>query len=257
MGKTCPIPPIERRQRYLPPSISTRFPKSSGQRRPVSTISEAAARSAGFRISTIWCSWAHRCRAIRSRAIAKNAAPTSCSETAFAKKPIALKIPMTIAGMSFGSLSGAAKEALGRGATAVGTITTTGDGGMTPEERGHSLNAGLSVSALTLRNESRRSAPRRRDRNRDRSGRQARRRRHAARTENLRTRRGNANPAGRHRSAISLPAPRLDGPRRSGNQDRGTARNHRLGEADLRQGRCEPPLLRHRAGRQGRGRRRS
>jgi len=58
--------------------------------------------------------------------------------TRFAKKPIHLKIPVTIAGMSFGALSGNAKEALGRGATAVGTSTTTGDGGMTPEERGHS-----------------------------------------------------------------------------------------------------------------------
>jgi methylamine---glutamate N-methyltransferase subunit C len=56
----------------------------------------------------------------------------------FAKKPITLKIPITIAGMSFGSLSGAAKEALGRGATLAGTSTTTGDGGMTEEERGHS-----------------------------------------------------------------------------------------------------------------------
>ncbi|MDE1897013.1 MAG: FMN-binding glutamate synthase family protein, partial [Rhodospirillales bacterium] len=58
--------------------------------------------------------------------------------TRFAKKPIHLKTPVTIAGMSFGALSGNAKEALGRGASAVGTSTTTGDGGMTPEERGHS-----------------------------------------------------------------------------------------------------------------------
>lgn len=56
----------------------------------------------------------------------------------FASKPIELKIPVTIAGMSFGSLSGQAKEALGRGATLAGTSTTTGDGGMTVEERGHS-----------------------------------------------------------------------------------------------------------------------
>src|ERR1700754_4516570 len=55
--------------------------------------------------------------------------------TRFAKKPIELKIPVTIAGMSFGALSGNAKEALGRGATQMGTSTTTGDGGMTPEER--------------------------------------------------------------------------------------------------------------------------
>ena len=56
----------------------------------------------------------------------------------FARKPIELKIPVTIAGMSFGALSGQAKEALGRGATIAGTSTTTGDGGMTEEERGHS-----------------------------------------------------------------------------------------------------------------------
>ena len=58
--------------------------------------------------------------------------------TRHARKPIELKIPVTIAGMSFGSLSANAKEALGRGASEVGTSTTTGDGGMTPEERGHS-----------------------------------------------------------------------------------------------------------------------
>src|SRR3974377_312807 len=56
----------------------------------------------------------------------------------FAKRPIELKIPVTIAGMSFGSLSARAKEALGRGATIAGTTTTTGDGGMTEEERIHS-----------------------------------------------------------------------------------------------------------------------
>jgi len=50
-------------------------------------------------------------------------------------KPVELDIPVTIAGMSFGALSAQAKEALGRGATIAGTSTTTGDGGMTPEER--------------------------------------------------------------------------------------------------------------------------
>ena len=58
--------------------------------------------------------------------------------TRYAREPVKLDIPITIAGMSFGALSGPAKEALGRGATAVGTSTTTGDGGMTPEEREHS-----------------------------------------------------------------------------------------------------------------------
>ena len=55
-----------------------------------------------------------------------------------AEHPLHLAIPVTIAGMSFGALSGPAKEALGRGASEVGTSTTTGDGGMTPEERGQS-----------------------------------------------------------------------------------------------------------------------
>ena len=58
--------------------------------------------------------------------------------TRFAKNPITISTPVTIAGMSFGALSAQAKEALGRGASEVGTSTTTGDGGMTPEERGHS-----------------------------------------------------------------------------------------------------------------------
>lgn len=55
--------------------------------------------------------------------------------TRYAKQPIELEMPITIAGMSFGSLSANVKEALGRAATAVGTSTTTGDGGMTSEER--------------------------------------------------------------------------------------------------------------------------
>src|ERR671927_186720 len=52
-----------------------------------------------------------------------------------ASRPLHLRIPITIAGMSFGALPPPAKEALGRGASLVGTSTTTGDGGMTPEER--------------------------------------------------------------------------------------------------------------------------
>src|SRR5262245_46967228 len=55
--------------------------------------------------------------------------------TRHAKRPVELAIPITIAGMSFGALSAHAKEALGRAATQAGTSTTTGDGGMTQEER--------------------------------------------------------------------------------------------------------------------------
>jgi len=53
----------------------------------------------------------------------------------YASKPVELEIPITIAGMSFGALSANVKEALGRAASELGTSTTTGDGGMTREER--------------------------------------------------------------------------------------------------------------------------
>ena len=75
--------------------------------------------------------------------------------TRFAKKPITISTPITIAGMSFGALSAQAKEALGRGASAVGTSTTTGDGGMTAEETEPFKTSGLSVPALPLWYESR------------------------------------------------------------------------------------------------------
>jgi len=55
--------------------------------------------------------------------------------TRYAKRPLKLAMPITIAGMSFGALSANVKEALGRAATELGTSTTTGDGGMTAEER--------------------------------------------------------------------------------------------------------------------------
>jgi methylamine---glutamate N-methyltransferase subunit C len=55
--------------------------------------------------------------------------------TRFASKPIELKIPITITGMSYGALSKTAKTALGKAATRLGISTTTGDGGMLREER--------------------------------------------------------------------------------------------------------------------------
>jgi glutamate synthase domain-containing protein 2 len=51
--------------------------------------------------------------------------------TRFAKNPIVLDTPITVAGMSFGALSANVKESLGMAATNMGTSTTTGDGGMT------------------------------------------------------------------------------------------------------------------------------
>ncbi len=51
------------------------------------------------------------------------------------ERPIELAIPIYIASMSFGALSASAKTALGKGASMVGTMTCTGEGGMLAEER--------------------------------------------------------------------------------------------------------------------------
>ncbi len=56
----------------------------------------------------------------------------------YAKHPLHLDIPITIAGMSFGALGANAKESIGLAASEMGTSTTTGDGGMTDEERNSS-----------------------------------------------------------------------------------------------------------------------
>src|SRR5438034_10753190 len=56
----------------------------------------------------------------------------------YAAKPIALDIPVMITGMSWGALSYNAKVALARGAAAVGSSNTTGDGGMLQAERENS-----------------------------------------------------------------------------------------------------------------------
>ena len=67
------------------------------------------------------------------------------------KNQLLLDIPITIAGMSFGALSGAnAKDALGRGASAaMGTSTTTGDGGMTPgRKKNQSKYLSLPITSL-------------------------------------------------------------------------------------------------------------
>jgi methylamine---glutamate N-methyltransferase subunit C len=58
--------------------------------------------------------------------------------TRFAKRPIVLDVPIMITGMSWGALSLNAKTALAKGAAAVGSSNTTGDGGMLPAERENS-----------------------------------------------------------------------------------------------------------------------
>ena len=56
---------------------------------------------------------------------------------ATAAKPLELEIPYYVSHMSFGALSKEAKIALAMGASAVGTATCSGEGGMHPEERKH------------------------------------------------------------------------------------------------------------------------
>ena len=124
--------------------------------------------------------------------------------TRYAKKPIELAIPITIAGMSFGALSARAKEAIGRAATMVGTSTTTGDGGMTAEERSRFKDPGLSVPALALRIQPRRSEKSRRDRDRGRAGSQAGRRRRFAGAEDQPASRRDAHVTRGHRSALRV-----------------------------------------------------
>src|SRR5918911_710017 len=124
--------------------------------------------------------------------------------TRHAKKPLHLDIPITIAGMSFGALSAPAKEALGRGASALGTSTTTGDGGMTPEERLSSKT--LVYQLLPSRYGMNPDDLRRPDVLRRRAGREGGRRRHRPRRHAGRHR---GHPGRVHR-ARGHPDPRRD-----------------------------------------------
>lgn len=62
-------------------------------------------------------------------------------------EPIKLDIPIYVASMSFGALSASAKAALGHGASKVGTMTCTGEGGMLEEERAASTKLVYQMSA--------------------------------------------------------------------------------------------------------------
>ena len=73
--------------------------------------------------------------------------------TRFAKKPIELKIPITIAGMSFGSLSAQAKEALGAWRNHCRNLH---DDGRWRHDAGRARaiqDTGLSIPAVALRDE--------------------------------------------------------------------------------------------------------
>ena len=174
--------------------------------------------------------------------------------TRFAKKPIHLDIPVTIAGMSFGALSGPAKEALGRGATAAGTSTTTGDGGMTEEERGHSQT--LVYQYLPSRYGMNPDDLRRADAIEIVVGQGAKPggggmllgQKISDRVADMR----NLPKGIDQRSACRHPD--WTGPDDLEIKILETARDHRLGKADLREGRRRAALLRHGAGGEGRRR---
>jgi hypothetical protein len=139
-----------------------------------------------------------------------------------------LDIPITIAGMSFGALSATAKEALGRAATAVGTSTTTGDGGMTPEERKASsllvyqvLPSRYGFDPADLRQADAVEIVVGQGPSPGGGG-------HAARAEGQRAGGFHADPSSRHRPAFGQSSSRLGRSRRPAHQDRGAARGHRV-----------------------------
>ncbi len=73
--------------------------------------------------------------------------------TRFAKKPIELKIPITIAGMSFGSLSAQAKEALGARRNHCRNFHHDGRWRHDAGRARAIQDTGLSISAVALRDE--------------------------------------------------------------------------------------------------------
>jgi methylamine---glutamate N-methyltransferase subunit C len=172
-------------------------------------------------------------------------------------RPIELGIPITIAGMSFGALSARVKDALGRAATEVGTSTTTGDGGMTSEERASSKL--LVYQCLPSRYGFNPDDVRRADAIEIVIGQGAKPGGGGmllGQKVNPRVAK-HAHAAGGRRSALRFAPSGLDRPRRPGDQDQGAARDHRLGKADLRQGRRHARVQRREArGARGRGRHR-
>jgi hypothetical protein len=92
----------------------------------------------GCRISTTCCFSAPRCQPLPAGGLPRDLRTGVTLGTRFAKNPIELDIPITIAGMSFGALSARRRRRWAGARRWPGTSTTTGDGGMTPEERGHS-----------------------------------------------------------------------------------------------------------------------
>jgi glutamate synthase domain-containing protein 2 len=86
------------------PSTTTRWPKSAAPPRPASTTSAAPAPSARCRFDDLLFLGASISR-YPLEGYREKCDTNVVLGTRFAKKPIELKIPITIAGMSFGALS--------------------------------------------------------------------------------------------------------------------------------------------------------
>ena len=220
------------RRRALDPHAAARVgdlrprtpsPRSIAPPRPASTTSAASAPSASCRISTTCCSSAPRSAAIRSKAIARSAAPTSCSARASPRSRSTLKIPITIAGMSFGSLSAPGQGSAGPrrlgGRHLDHHRRRRHDGG---GARAHSKLLVYQVLPSRYGMEPGPVAQGRRHRDRGRPGRQARRRRHAARPEDLRARRRRCARC-RRASTSARPAAIPTGPARTISRSRSTS----------------------------------
>ncbi len=156
--------------------------------------------------------WAHRCPANPLEGYRERVTPTSCSVTA-TRSTQQPRIPITIAGMSFGALSGRAKEALGRGASEVGTSTRPG---RRHDDRGAGQSKHLVYQYLPspVRHEPRRPAQGRCDRDRAGPGRQARRWRNGCGPEDHRPVSRDAYVARGRRPAQRVPTPDWTGPGR-------------------------------------------
>ena len=246
------------RVRHLRPRRPS--PPSSARPTPASTTSAAGAPSGRCRTSTTCCSSARRCRATRWRDTASAATPTSCSATGTPNTLCTWISRSPSPGCASARCPARPRRRSGRGASEVGTSTTTGDGGMTPEERGQSKY--LVYQYLPSRYGMNPDDLRKADAIEVVLGQGAKPGGGGMLLGQKisRTRRRHAHPAGGHRPAFGVQAPGLDRTRRPDHQDQRAARDHRLGEADLRQGRRHPDLLRRetrgarRRGRRGRRR---
>ena len=126
------------------------LPRFAAPLPPVFMTFGAVAQNARSPISMIYCFLVPQSRATRSKATAKNVRPRVKLGTRFAANPIELDIPVTIAGMSFGALSGPAKEALGPRCISSWHLNNDRRWRHDTRRARAFIKTGLSISALAL-----------------------------------------------------------------------------------------------------------